>query len=291
MTPFRNEKNSNWEGAYRVPAMVRWPGRIPAGQVLNGIVSHNDWFVTLLAAAGDTDVAERLKQGADLAGTTYKVHLDGHNQLDYLTGGPARAPAALLLRLRRRRPHRPAVRQLEVRLPGAAGARERCTSGPSPTPSSGSRRSSTCAPIRTSAPTSRRTPTTTGCSTTPGLSSPPRPTSPGCIQTLAEFPPRQEPAELQHRPGAGEAAGRRRRPLTPVTRCPGPPRARQPHAARRRGPTPGSTLPGGLFTMGSDDHYPEEAPTHRVRVGRVLHPRGAGDQRGSSPRSCGTPGT
>ena len=64
MTPFRNEKNSNWEGAYRVPAMVRWPGHIPAGQVLNGIVSHNDWFVTLLAAAGDTDVADRLKAGS-----------------------------------------------------------------------------------------------------------------------------------------------------------------------------------------------------------------------------------
>ena len=63
MTPFRNEKNSNWEGAYRVPAMVRWPGHIPAGTVLNGIVSHNDWFVTLLAAAGDTDVADRLKAG------------------------------------------------------------------------------------------------------------------------------------------------------------------------------------------------------------------------------------
>ncbi len=86
MTPFRNEKNSNWEGAYRVPAMVRWPGHIPAGQVLNGIVSHNDWFVTLLAAAGDTDVADRLKAGTDLNGTTYKVHLDGHNQLDYITG-------------------------------------------------------------------------------------------------------------------------------------------------------------------------------------------------------------
>jgi arylsulfatase A-like enzyme len=86
MTPFRNEKNSNWEGGYRVPAVVRWPGHIPAGQVLNGIVSHADWFVTLLAAAGDADVADRLKAGADLDGVTYKVHLDGHNQLDYLTG-------------------------------------------------------------------------------------------------------------------------------------------------------------------------------------------------------------
>jgi arylsulfatase A-like enzyme len=86
MTPFRNEKNSNWEGAYRVPAMIRWPGRIPGGQVLNGIVSHADWFVTLLSAAGDTDVAERLQSGAELAGANYRVHLDGHDQLDYLTG-------------------------------------------------------------------------------------------------------------------------------------------------------------------------------------------------------------
>jgi arylsulfatase len=92
MTPFRNEKNSNWEGAYRVPAMVRWPGQIPAGDIRNGIVSHNDWFVTLLAAAGDTDIADRLKAGADLGGTTYKVHLDGHNQLDYLTGAAAESP-------------------------------------------------------------------------------------------------------------------------------------------------------------------------------------------------------
>jgi arylsulfatase len=86
MTPFRCEKNSNWEGAYRVPCVVRWPGHIPAGVVLNGIVSHNDWFVTLLAAVGVPDIAEQLKEGADLSGTTYKVHLDGHNQLDYITG-------------------------------------------------------------------------------------------------------------------------------------------------------------------------------------------------------------
>jgi arylsulfatase A-like enzyme len=92
MTPFRNEKNSNWEGAYRVPAMVRWPGRIPAGQTLNGIVSHNDWFVTLLAAVGDTDIADRLKAGAELNGATYKVYLDGHNQLPYLTGAVDKSP-------------------------------------------------------------------------------------------------------------------------------------------------------------------------------------------------------
>jgi arylsulfatase len=92
MTPFRNEKNSNWEGAYRVPAMVRWPGKVPAGEVLNGIVSHNDWFVTFLAAAGDAEIKDELKAGRDLNGTEYKVHLDGHNQLDYITGATDVSP-------------------------------------------------------------------------------------------------------------------------------------------------------------------------------------------------------
>jgi arylsulfatase len=92
MTPFRNEKNSNWEGAYRVPCVVRWPGHIAAGAVLNGIVSHNDWFVTLLAAAGNPDVADQLKAGVDLNGTEFKVHLDGFNQLDYITGQTDASP-------------------------------------------------------------------------------------------------------------------------------------------------------------------------------------------------------
>jgi arylsulfatase A-like enzyme len=86
MTPFRNEKTSNWEGAYRVPAFVRWPSHIPAGIVSNDIISGLDWFPTLLAAAGDTDVKDRLLNGWDVGGTTYKVHLDGYNQLPYLTG-------------------------------------------------------------------------------------------------------------------------------------------------------------------------------------------------------------
>ena len=89
MTPFRGEKNSNWEGAYRVPAVVRWPARIPAGTVLNGMMSHNDWFPTFLAAAGVPDIAGQLKAGVDLSGTRYKVHLDGHSQLAYLTGESA----------------------------------------------------------------------------------------------------------------------------------------------------------------------------------------------------------
>ena len=86
MTPFRNEKNSMWEGAYRVPCLVRWPGHIPEGSVLNEPVAHLDWFSTLLAAAGVDDIAERLRAGTELDGKEYKVHLDSHNQLDYITG-------------------------------------------------------------------------------------------------------------------------------------------------------------------------------------------------------------
>jgi arylsulfatase len=92
MTPFRNEKNSNWEGAYRVPCVMRWPGKVPAGVVRNGIVSHADWFVTLLAAAGEPDIAAKLREGHELNGETYKVHLDGFNQLDYLTGNTDESP-------------------------------------------------------------------------------------------------------------------------------------------------------------------------------------------------------
>ncbi len=86
MTPFRSEKNTNWEGAYRVPAMVRWPGRIRPGQVTNEIFSALDWFPTLLAAAGEPNIKNRLLTGYNSMGKTFKVHLDGYNQLPFLTG-------------------------------------------------------------------------------------------------------------------------------------------------------------------------------------------------------------
>jgi arylsulfatase len=92
MTPFRNEKNSNWEGAYRVPLMVRWPGRIPAGEVSNEIVQHHDWLPTFLAAAGEPDVVEKLKQGHKAGSRTYKVHIDGYNLLPFLTGEEEKSP-------------------------------------------------------------------------------------------------------------------------------------------------------------------------------------------------------
>ena len=92
MTPFRSEKNTNWEGAFRVPEMVRWPGRIPAGVVSNEIVQHHDWLPTFLAAAGDPGVVEKLKAGHAIGDRTYKVHIDGYDLLPYLTGEVDESP-------------------------------------------------------------------------------------------------------------------------------------------------------------------------------------------------------
>ena len=97
MTPFRNEKNSSWEGAYRVPCMVRYPGKIPAGSVSNEIVSHLDWFPTFLAVAGEPEIAEKLKKGLKAGGRTFKVHLDGYNLLPHLTGQEAKSPRKMFV--------------------------------------------------------------------------------------------------------------------------------------------------------------------------------------------------
>jgi arylsulfatase len=85
-TPFRSEKNTNWEGAFRVPCLIRWPGRIQPGSISNDIVSGLDWLPTLMAAAGDPDIKDKLLKGHQAGSKTFKVHLDGYNQLPYLTG-------------------------------------------------------------------------------------------------------------------------------------------------------------------------------------------------------------
>jgi arylsulfatase len=92
MTPFRSEKNTNWEGAYRVPAMIRWPGHIKPGSVSNEIVAHHDWLPTFAAMAGDPDVVNKYAKGVKGAGLTYKVHLDGYNLVPYLTGQVEKSP-------------------------------------------------------------------------------------------------------------------------------------------------------------------------------------------------------
>jgi arylsulfatase A-like enzyme len=89
-TPFAGGKGTALEGGFRVPCIIRWPGRVPAGKVENGIISGLDWFPTLVAAAGNPNIAEELKKGEPLGDSTYKVHLDGYNQMDLITGkGPS----------------------------------------------------------------------------------------------------------------------------------------------------------------------------------------------------------
>jgi arylsulfatase len=92
MTPFRGEKNTNWEGAFRVPELIRWPARIPAGVVSNEIVGHHDWLPTFLAAAGEPDIVDKLKAGHAAGDKTYKVHVDGYDLLPYLTGEVDESP-------------------------------------------------------------------------------------------------------------------------------------------------------------------------------------------------------
>ncbi|MGW8195045.1 MAG: sulfatase-like hydrolase/transferase, partial [Desulforhopalus sp.] len=92
MTPFRGEKNTNWEGGWRVPAMVRWPGKIQPGSVTNEIVHHMDWMPTFAAAAGNETIKEDLKNGLKLGDREYRVHLDGYNIAPLLTGQEEKSP-------------------------------------------------------------------------------------------------------------------------------------------------------------------------------------------------------
>jgi arylsulfatase A-like enzyme len=92
MTWFRSEKDTNWEGAFRVPQVIRWPARIPAGVVSNEIIGHHDWLPTFLAAAGEPDIVGKLKTGHAVGDRTYRVHIDGYNLLPYLTGQEEHSP-------------------------------------------------------------------------------------------------------------------------------------------------------------------------------------------------------
>ncbi|MET0867101.1 MAG: sulfatase-like hydrolase/transferase, partial [Pseudorhodoplanes sp.] len=96
-TPFRSEKNTNWEGAFRIPEVVRWPGRIAAGTISNEIIQHHDWLPTFLAMAGEPDIVEKAKKGYQACGRTYKNHIDGYSLLPYLTGQEKESPRKLFV--------------------------------------------------------------------------------------------------------------------------------------------------------------------------------------------------
>ena len=97
MTPFRSEKNTNWEGAYRVPAMIRWPGHIKPGTVSNEMVSHNDWLPTFAAMGGDDQVNDKLLKGYKVGAMNFRIHLDGFNLVPYLTGKEPKSPRTSFL--------------------------------------------------------------------------------------------------------------------------------------------------------------------------------------------------
>ncbi len=92
ITPFRGEKNTNWEGSFRVPAVVRWPGKVEANSISNEIMSHQDWVPTLMAAVGEPNIKQKLLDGHEANGKTYNVHLDGFNFVPYLTGEAEKGP-------------------------------------------------------------------------------------------------------------------------------------------------------------------------------------------------------
>ena len=162
-TPFRSEKDTNWEGAFRVPAMVRWPGHIKAGDVSTQMFSGLDWFPTLLAAAGDGTIKDRLLQGTDIGGTTFKVHLDGYNQLGYLTGAEQdRATHRFCLLRRRRRSCGATVTATGKRCSRSRRSPAAFRSGTSRSPPIAYQRCSTCAWTLTNAQTLSPTNMTTG---------------------------------------------------------------------------------------------------------------------------------
>lgn len=92
ISPWRSEKNSNWEGAYRVPCFIRWPQQFAAGIALNGIMTHQEWLATLLAAVGEPDITDKLRAGHTAGDKTFRVHIDGYNALPYLTGQTDQSP-------------------------------------------------------------------------------------------------------------------------------------------------------------------------------------------------------
>ncbi len=203
MTPFRSEKDTNWEGAFRVPELIRWPGKIPAGVVSNEIVQHHDWLPTFLAAAGDPDIMEKLKAGHTAGKKTFKVHIDGYNLLPYLTGQTDKSPRPGLVYFSDDGDVLRCGSTTGKSSSWSSERREHCGSGQSLSWRCASPSSSTCAPTRSSGRTSHRTPTTTGFWTTthhPGCDA--RDAVPGDVQGIPAAP---EGRQLQHRPGRREA--------------------------------------------------------------------------------------
>ena len=196
-TPFRSEKNSNWEGAYRVPAFVRWPGHFPAGQTLNGIVAHEDWLPTFARRRRRCPTSRSgCMKGGDLrtAGNTALIRRLQPARLPERQGQGV-AAQRVLVRQRRRPDRRRALRRLEGRLPGEP-RRRRSASGASRSSNCACRCCSTCAAIRSRRPSTTRTPTTTGSSIGRSCSCRSRVWRRSSCMTMKDYPPSQTPGSF-----------------------------------------------------------------------------------------------
>ena len=193
-TPFRGEKNTNWEGSYRVPAMVRWPGLVQPRTEINEIFSAEDWVQTLMAAAGEPDIADKLLQGYNAGGKTFKVHLDGYDQRDLLAGkGPTSAansstgPTTAIS---------PGCATTSTRRCSWSSRRTAWRSGCSRWFRCARRSCSTCAPIRSSAPSTRPATTYKWFIEHVFVLVPAQAIVAQHLQTFQEFPPRQKPGSF-----------------------------------------------------------------------------------------------
>ena len=265
MTPFRSEKDTNWEGAFRVPEMIRWPGKIPAGVVSNEIVQHHDWLPTFLAAAGEPDIVEKLKTGHTAGDKTFKVHIDGYNLLPYLTGEVDKSPRQGLIYFSDdgdvlgMRFDNWKVVFMEQREQGTL----RIWAEP-------------FTPLRVPKIFNLRTDPFERADITSNTYYDwfidhdyiaiygDRASRPQFLETFKEFPPRQKPASFTIDQAVAKLARRARGEMT-----------RDDLAAL----TDEVWIPAATFAMGSDRHYPEEAPVAPRRGGRVLDRSHAGDER------------
>ena len=272
MTPFRSEKNTNWEGAFRVPEMIRWPGKIARRRGL-----ERDRPAPRLAA----DVPRRRRR----AGHRREAQGRAHDRRHHLQGPHRRLqPAAVpdrrgrqvaaqgpRLLLRRRRRARAALRQLEGRLHGAARAGHAADLGRAVRRACACPSSSTCGPTRSSAPTSPRTRTTTGCS---------RPTT-------SSWPRRPSSTAVPRRRSRSSRRARRPRASRSTRWSPSSKRA----LTSGQVTTTRCWIAAASFRMGSDAHYAEEAPSRRVDGRRVLDRPRRRSPTAATPSSSPTPGT
>ncbi len=172
MTWFRSEKNTNWEGAFRVPCLVRWPNVIAAGTVTNELMSHNDWMPTLCAIAGEPDIVAKLKAGYTANGISYKVHLDGYDQSKFLRSVRGSATTNNGAKSTRDDSSTPTTTACSWQCAWATTStcspskecKVRWAFGPNLSQRCACRRYSTCSRIRSNAPTSRPTHSGTGTS-------------------------------------------------------------------------------------------------------------------------------